>query len=50
MGIDPQLIRLAPFIWQNGGDIVDNLDHPTRFTLDTPEAKEAFQWFVDLAE
>src|SRR4051794_27144355 len=48
VGIDPQLIRLAPFVWQNGGDIVDNTVHPTRLTLDTPEAKEAFQWFVDL--
>lgn len=48
LGIDPQLIRLAPFIWQNGGDIVDDLNRPTRLTLDTPEAKEAFQWFVDL--
>ncbi|HMA36928.1 MAG TPA: sugar ABC transporter substrate-binding protein [Chloroflexia bacterium] len=47
-GIDPQLIRLAPFVWENGGDIVDNPDHPTRFTLDSPPAKEAFQWFVDL--
>ena len=48
LGIDPQLIRLAPFVWQNGGDIVDDVDHPTRLTLDTPEAREAFQWFVDL--
>jgi multiple sugar transport system substrate-binding protein len=48
VGIDPQLIRLAPFVWENGGDIVDDPVHPTRFTLDTPEAKEAFQWFVDL--
>ena len=48
VGVDPQLIRLAPFVWQNGGDIVDDLVHPTRLTLDTPEAKEAFQWFVDL--
>lgn len=48
VGIDPQLIRLAPFVWQNGGDIVDNTDKPTRLTLDTPQAKEAFQWFVDL--
>ena len=48
VGIDPQLIRLAPFVWQNGGDIVDNTDKPTRLTLDTPEAKEAFQFFVDL--
>jgi multiple sugar transport system substrate-binding protein len=48
VGIDPQLIRLAPFVWQNGGDIVDDTVHPTRLTLDTPQAKEAFQWFVDL--
>ena len=48
VGIDPQLIRLAPFIWQNGGDIVDDPVRPTRLTLDTPEAREAFQWFVDL--
>jgi multiple sugar transport system substrate-binding protein len=48
VGIDPQLIRLAPFVWENGGEIVDDPVHPTRFTLDTPEAKEAFQWFVDL--
>jgi multiple sugar transport system substrate-binding protein len=27
---------------------VDDVDHPTRLTLDTPEAREAFQWFVDL--
>lgn len=48
VGIDPQLIRLAPFVWQNGGDIVDDPVKPTRLTLDTPAAKEAFQWFVDL--
>ncbi|HST06358.1 MAG TPA: sugar ABC transporter substrate-binding protein [Chloroflexia bacterium] len=48
VGIDPQLIRLAPFVWANGGDIVDDNLHPTHFTLDTPAAKEAFQWFVDL--
>jgi multiple sugar transport system substrate-binding protein len=48
VGIDPQLIRLAPFVWQNGGDIVDDPVKPTRLTLDTPEAREAFQWFVDL--
>ena len=48
VGIDPQLIRLAPFVWANGGDIVDNVDHPTRLTLGTPAAKGAYQWFVDL--
>lgn len=40
--------RLAPFVWQHGGDIVDDLATPTRLTLDAPAAVEALQWFVDL--
>ena len=47
-GIDPNLFRLAPFIWQNGGDLVDNPANPTRLTLDSPQSLAAFQWFVDL--
>lgn len=48
IGISTEMIRLAPFIWQNGGDIVDNLANPTRLTLDRAESVEALQWFVDL--
>lgn len=48
MGTDLQLIRLAPFIWSNGGELVDNYEAPTDLLLDSPEAQEAFQWFVDL--
>lgn len=48
VGLEASLFRLAPFVWQNGGDIVDNLDNPTRLTLNTPEARAAFQWLVDL--
>lgn len=48
VGISPEMFRLAVFIWQNGGEIVDNLQSPTRLTLDTPQALDAFQWFVDL--
>jgi multiple sugar transport system substrate-binding protein len=48
VGIEPSLIRLAPFVWQNGGDLVFNPDAPTRLALDKPEALEAVQWFVDL--
>ena len=39
LGTEASIFRLAPFIWQNGGDIVDDPDKPTRLTLDTPEAK-----------
>ena len=48
LGIEPQIIRLAPFIWSNGGDIVDDLDSPTRFTLDTPEALAALEYITTL--
>lgn len=50
IGFEPVLIRLAPFVWQAGGDIVDDLHRPTRFTLDEPAAKEALDfvhsWYV----
>jgi multiple sugar transport system substrate-binding protein len=47
-GIAPRLQRLAPWIWQNGGELVDDSLHPTRLALDRPEALAAFRWFVDL--
>lgn len=48
VGIEANVIRLAPFVWSNGGDIVDDLDEPTRFTLDSPEAREALGFLVSL--
>ncbi len=47
-GIEPSLYRLAPFIWQNGGDVVDDPAQPTRLALDSPAVLEAFTWFVNL--
>jgi multiple sugar transport system substrate-binding protein len=46
--MDAELGRLAPFIWQNGGQLVDDPDKPTRLALDTPEALGALQWVFDL--
>jgi multiple sugar transport system substrate-binding protein len=48
LGVEPTIIRLAPFVWSNGGEIVDDNDAPTRFTLDTPEAREALEFLVSL--
>lgn len=48
VGVEASLFRLAPFVWQNGGEIVDDPANPTRLTLDTPQARAAFQWLVDL--
>jgi multiple sugar transport system substrate-binding protein len=50
LGVEPAIIRLAPFVWSNGGEIVDDPDAPTRLMLDTPEAQEALQKFFDLRQ
>ncbi len=47
-GIEPTLNRLAPFIWQAGGELVDDPLNPTRLALDSPAAQAGMQWFVDL--
>nr|NIN67438.1 extracellular solute-binding protein [Anaerolineae bacterium]NIN97571.1 extracellular solute-binding protein [Anaerolineae bacterium]NIQ80500.1 extracellular solute-binding protein [Anaerolineae bacterium] len=36
------------FVWQNGGDLVDDPLRPTSSTMNTPEVVEALQWLVDL--
>jgi len=47
-GIEPTLNRLAPFIWQAGGELVDDPLNPTRLALDSPAAQTGMQWFVAL--
>jgi multiple sugar transport system substrate-binding protein len=48
LGIEPSIIRVAPFVWSNGGEIVDDPHAPTQFTLDTPEAREAIGFLAAL--
>lgn len=49
VGISPDLIRLAPFVWSNGGEVVDDPTNPTRLTLDTGPAREALDFLLDLS-
>lgn len=48
IGVEPSLIRLAPFVWSAGGEVVDDQDAPTRLTLDEPKAKKGLDFFLDL--
>jgi multiple sugar transport system substrate-binding protein len=48
LGVEPSLFRAAPFIWQNNGQLVERPVYPLRLALDSPEAMQALQWFVDL--
>ena len=49
LGTDPSLIRIAPFVWSNGGEVVDDLEAPTTLSLDEGTAREALDWFLDLS-
>lgn len=46
--VDPSLYRMASFIWGAGGKIVDDTEHPTTLTIDTPEAIDGLTKFISL--
>ena len=48
LGVEPTIIRVAPFVWSNGGEIVDDNDRPTRFMFQTPRALQALEEFLKL--
>jgi multiple sugar transport system substrate-binding protein len=48
LGVEPTLIRIAPFLWSNRGELVDDHETPTRFTLDSPASKLALREFFAL--
>ncbi len=48
LGVEPTLARAAPFLWMNGGDLVDDPAAPARLTLDAPASRAALAWFVAL--
>lgn len=50
LGVEASIIRMAPFIWSNGGTLVDDEAAPTRLTLEEPAAVEVMQSFFDLRE
>ncbi|MBI5353892.1 MAG: sugar ABC transporter substrate-binding protein [Chloroflexi bacterium] len=47
-GVAPELIRLATFVWQAGGEVVDDESNPQMLTLGTAEALHAADFFFGL--
>ncbi|MEZ4708707.1 MAG: sugar ABC transporter substrate-binding protein [Caldilineaceae bacterium] len=47
-GTEATIIRAAPFIWMNGGELVDDAAAPTQLRLEAPASKEALTWFMAL--
>ena len=50
LGVEPTIIRVAPFMWSNGGEIVDDEDAPKRLAFDSPQSLEAMKLFFDLRQ
>lgn len=48
LGTDLVFLRVVPFIWQNGGELVDNSQAAHTLTLSSAETHAAIQWFVEL--
>lgn len=44
LGVEPSLTRLAPFVWQGGGKVVDDVHAPTRLTIASAAEGMAFAW------
>ena len=49
VGLEPAVIRAAPFVWTAGGALVDDDEKPTRFTLDAPNARRGLEAMLSLA-
>lgn len=49
VGFPAKVIRLAPFVWSNGGDVVDDTEDPSRLTVTEGPAREALDFFLDLS-
>ncbi|MBW3664087.1 MAG: sugar ABC transporter substrate-binding protein [Actinobacteria bacterium] len=49
LGTEPSLIRIAPFVWSHGGEVVDDLEDPMTLMLDQGRARDALDWFLDLS-
>ena len=48
LGVEPEVIRIAPLVWSAGSELVDREDAPTSFALANEEAVRAVQAFLDL--
>ena len=48
IGFEPSLNRFAPFVWQAGGEVVDDFARPTRVSLLEPPDRLALRFLTDL--
>lgn len=50
VGFETGMRTVAPFVWLFGGEVVDDLNAPTRITLDTKEGRAALEYLKRLLD
>jgi len=50
VGLDLSTIRVGPWVWSAGGELVDDPVRPTKFQFDTPDARRGLQNVIALQE
>lgn len=48
VGTEASLIRVAPFVWSAGGEVVDDPAAPTRLTITEPPGRAGLDFLLDL--
>ena len=50
IGFEPSFRSVPPFVWALGGDVVDDLNKPTRITLGTDQGRGALEYLKGLLD
>lgn len=48
LGLEPSLVRLGPWVWQAGAEVVDDTENPTKTVMLDAKALEALKFFIEL--
>jgi multiple sugar transport system substrate-binding protein len=48
LGVEPEIIRVAPLVWSAGGELVDDETDPSRLAIANVEGVRAFRAFLEL--
>ncbi|MFN8525461.1 MAG: sugar ABC transporter substrate-binding protein [Chloroflexota bacterium] len=49
LGMEPSIVRAAPFVWQNGGSVIAGEGAASTMALDSPAAQDALRFFLGLS-
>jgi multiple sugar transport system substrate-binding protein len=48
LGVPPEFVSMAPFVWQAGGEVVNDVTNPAKTTMLGPKELKALKFFIEL--